>query len=259
MSPIDVRGMIEAGRCVSWAACEIDSRPDERDDRERRAEQQMLVGRPVERHRVHQQLGVEREEEAEEENRRLADDVERRDDAVQRGRLAHAHHVQNAQARDQTVRGDEMNPGVLREREDRQQLTEIVYARPGEQRDVDREIEQHGPAGDEAEHITEPAQHEILAAAGDRIRRRELGVREADADVDDAREEEGDVRAAPGGAEHEPEADEDVGADIAVAPREGAPRRDGTPERRFGRHGLSACGSACAAARRGGARPPPVP
>ena len=40
-------------------------------------------------------------------------------------------------------------------------------------------------------------------------------------------------------AEHEPEADEDVGADVGVAPRERAPRRDGAAQLRFGRVGYA--------------------
>ena len=40
----------------------------------------------------------------------------------------------------------------------RQQFAQVVDAAPGEERDIDREIEQHRPAGDEAEDIAEPAQ-----------------------------------------------------------------------------------------------------
>ena len=54
----------------------------------------------------------------------------------------------------------------------------------------------HGPARDEAEDVAEPAHDEVLAAARDGIRRGELRVGEADADVDDAGEEERDVRSA---------------------------------------------------------------
>ncbi len=85
-----------------------------------------------------------------------------------------------------------------------------------------------------AEDVAEAAQHEVLAAAGNGIGRGQLGVRQADADVDDAGKEEGDVRGAGGRSQHQAQADEDVGADVRVAPREGAPRRDGPAEFRIG-------------------------
>ena len=47
---------------------------------------------------------------------------------------------------------------------------------------------------------------------------------------------ERDVRGAGRGAEHEAQADEDIGPDVGVAPRERPPRRDGATKRRlFGR------------------------
>ena len=95
----DVRGMIEAGRCVSCAACEIDSKPDERNDRERNAEHQLVRRRPVHLHVVHEQLGLEREQEAEKEDRRFAQHVERGNEAVERRAFAHADDVEQRRAR----------------------------------------------------------------------------------------------------------------------------------------------------------------
>ena len=137
--------------------------------------------------------------------------------------------LSDAQTGDQRENGAEVHPRMRLQLQYRDQLTEIVDARPREERDVDGEVEQYGPAGDEAENVAQPAHDEVLSAARDGIRGRQLRVGEADADVDDAGEEESDVRRPGGRAEDESQADENVGADVGITPRERAPRRDRTP------------------------------
>src|SRR5579875_177200 len=116
-----------------------------------------------------------------------------------------------------------MRPRAHGTRKLRDQVAEVADARPGEEDDVDREVEQHGPAGDKPEHVTETARHEVLAAAGNRIGSRQLRVRQPYADVDEPGEQERNVRGARRGAENEPKRNEDVGADVRVAPRERTP------------------------------------
>jgi hypothetical protein len=190
----------------------------ERDDRERDAEQQMVGRRPEHVHRVHQQIRVERKQEAEEQDRGLADDVERAYDPIERRRLAHADYVERAQSGNEQEYGREVHPRMHLQHQDRDELTEIVDARPSEERDVDGKVEQNGPSGDKPENIAQPAHDEILSAAGDGIRRGQLRVGEADADVDDAGEEERNVGRPARRTEDEPEADEDVGADVRITP-----------------------------------------
>ena len=229
ISAIDVRGMIDDGRCVSSAACEIDSRPTN----EMIASEIPFIklngfGQPVSiectsspgskakrkpKKRIDVSLTTSRGA----------------DEPLKRGALANAAHVEVREADDQAQDHDEVHRRARRRREPRDQIAEVADAAPGEERDVDREVEQHGPAGHEAQQIAEPAHDEVLSAAGDRIGGGEFGVGEADADVDEAGEQERDVRSAGGGAEDETQRDEDVGADVGVTPGVRAPRRDRSP------------------------------
>jgi hypothetical protein len=131
ISAIEVRGMTEAGRFQT----------DERDDRERDAVHQLERAGPTDGHRVHQQPGIEGEDEAEEEDERLGEHVQAADDFVEGRALAHADDVEHRQAADYDQHDDEVGPGMHCRAEDRNQLTEIVDAAPGEEHDVDREVE----------------------------------------------------------------------------------------------------------------------
>ena len=79
-----------------------------------------------------------------------------------------------------------MNPRVLSNGQHRHELSEVVHARPGKKRNVDRKIEQHRPARNEAEYIAQPAHDEVLPAARNRIGCRKFGVGKTDTHVHDA-------------------------------------------------------------------------
>ena len=165
----------------------------ERDDGERDPVHQIERGRPCEGHRVNQQLRLKGEEEAEEENQRFAHHIETAHELVECGALAHADDVEQRESGDHREHDDEVHPRMIDETQDRYELTQIVDAAPREEHDIDREVEQDGPPGDEAEDIAEPAEHEVLSAAGHRVGGCEFRIREADAHVDDAGEKKRDV------------------------------------------------------------------
>ena len=96
----------------------------------------------------------------------------------------------------------------------RRQMAQIADAAPRKERDVDREVEQHGPARDEPQKISEPAHDKILTAACHRVGRGEFGVGKSDANV----------RRPPGHADDQAECDKDVGADVGVPPGVRTPR-----------------------------------
>ena len=114
ISAIEVRGMIEAGRCVSCAACEIDSKPTN----------EMIASDvpSISWYGVGQWIcmvwisspGPKRKQEAQAENERFAEHVERRNDAVECGAFAHADHVEHAEPDDQREHDDEMQPRMRR-------------------------------------------------------------------------------------------------------------------------------------------------
>jgi len=148
--------MIEAGRCVSWAACEIDSKP---------TNEMIASDAPSSRCSFdgHANCIVWISRSGLNANRKPKKRIEvslttssAETTPLKRGRLPYADHVEQTQSRDETEGAQKMHPGMRRQREDRHQLAEIVDARPGEERDVDREVEQHGPAGDEPKTSPSP-------------------------------------------------------------------------------------------------------
>ena len=110
--------------------------------------------------------------------------------------------------------------------ERRQQLAGVVDRTPREERHVDRKIKQDRPACDKSEDVAKPSHDEVLAAARDGIGSGELGVGETYADVDDSGKKKCDVRGPRRPREHEPESDENVRADVGIAPGKGSPRGD---------------------------------
>ena len=204
--------------------------PDEGDDRERHAVHQVERRRPRQLHRMDQEARLKCEQEAEEEDRRFADDVETADEFVECRTFADADDVEQREPRDHGEHDREVDPRMCREAQDRYELAQVIDAAPREQHDVDREIEQHGPTRDESEDIPEAAEDEILSPARNRVGRGEFGVGQADAHVHDPGEEERDVGGARRRAEHEAQPHEDIGADVGVAPRKRAPWRNGASE-----------------------------
>ena len=170
-------------------------------------------------------LGPEREKEPKAQDTGFADHVERRYHAIERRTFAHADDVQKAEPDDEPEYDAEVQPRVNRVYECGHQLAGIVHGGPGKERHVNGEVEQHRPSRDEAEDIAEPAHDEILPAAGHWIRRRELRVSQSDADVHHAGEQKGNVRGSGSPREYQAQPDEDVGADVGIAPGEGAPGR----------------------------------
>ena len=106
--------MIDAGRCVSCAACEIDSSPTNETIASDVPSISWYGAGPVELHRVDQQLRPKREEKAEAEDQRFADDVERGDDAVERRALAHADDVEQAEPENEAEHDHEVEPRMQR-------------------------------------------------------------------------------------------------------------------------------------------------
>ena len=69
--------------------------PDERDDRKRDAVHQLERVRPAGLHAVDENLGMKREQKTEHQNQRLAEDVYRAHETVERGAFAHADDVEH--------------------------------------------------------------------------------------------------------------------------------------------------------------------
>ena len=125
---------------------------------------------------MNQQMGTKCEEKSEAEDAGFADDVERGNDSVESGAFANADDVEKTKAGDESEHCQKVEPRMDGIDERRKQLTRVVDRAPSEERDVDGEVEQYRPTCDETEDIAESSHHEVLSAAGDRVRGRQLRI-----------------------------------------------------------------------------------
>src|SRR2546423_7296109 len=119
---------------------------------------------------------------------------------------------------------------VMAKRDPGEEIVEVAEGDYGEERDIDRVVEDQGGARHQPREVTEPAQGEVLAAAGERIGRRQLRIAEADQREDDAGRQEGKRGEAQGGERNDAQGGVDVGPDGRIAPHVGAPNRNVPPK-----------------------------
>src|SRR2546421_6200629 len=119
---------------------------------------------------------------------------------------------------------------VMAKRDPGEEIVEIAEGDHGEERDIDRVVEDQGGARDQPREVTEPAEGEVLTAAGEGICRREFGVAEADQREDNAGRQEGEWGETEGGERDDAQGGVDVRADGRVAPHVGAPNRNVPPK-----------------------------
>ena len=118
----------------------------------------------------------------------------------------------------------------MAKRDPGKEIVEIAEGDDGEERDINRVVEDQGGARHQPGEVTEPAEGEVLAAAGERISRRELRIAEADQREHDSGRQEGKRREAQGGERDDAQGGVDVGTDGRIAPHVGAPNRNVPPK-----------------------------
>ena len=174
----------------------MDSRPDERDDRQAGAVHELLpvpmlhLPLPL----AGQKVRIPGKNKAEDNDARLGDDVHRAQDFVHQGRLPHAPDVEPDEKERDDDRLQTPDDGHVVERPnvdgDRSQRREeeiyIPGGSDGKKSDVNRVVEQQGRTGDETPEIPQSPQGEILPTAGNRVSRSQFGIGQADHDVDEA-------------------------------------------------------------------------
>src|SRR5437879_13299026 len=101
---------------------------------------------------------------------------------------------------------------VTAKRDPGEEIVEIPESDHREERDIDRVVEDQGGARHQPREVTEPAEGEVLATAGEGIGRRELRIAEADEREHDAGRKEGKRRETQGGERTDAQGGGDGGA-----------------------------------------------
>ena len=203
------------------------------DDRQRRSVHELVERRKLVQPLVREQCRVPGEDQPDDNEAGFHDQAERADQLVQQRRFAHPPHIEPHQEENEDERlgrpqgrdAGERPKGHLEVPDRREEKVHVPGGEDGEEGDVDRVVEEQGGSGDESGDIPEAPAHIVLTSARHGVGRGQLGIRQADHDVDQPRRRECEGRRPHGGGDHEPQGRVDVRPHVGEPPHEGAPHR----------------------------------